>query len=146
MKAIIDTCIVVDALQKREPFFSDAKSIFLLCANLKFDGFLSTKTITDIDHLIHHQTHSNEETRKTLRTLCNLFHLLDTTSLDIQKAISSEVSDFEGAVRIKTAIRSKLDCIVTRNTSDYKKSVFPVYTPSEFIKLVKEESKSSSVD
>ena len=42
MKAIIDTCIVVDALQKREPFFSEAKSIFLLCANLKFDGFLST--------------------------------------------------------------------------------------------------------
>lgn len=146
MKAIIDTCIVVDALQKREPFFSEAKSIFLLCANLNFDGFFSAKTITDIYHLTHQQTHSNEETRKILRTLCNLFHLLDTTSLDIQKAISSEVSDFEDAVRIETAIRSKLDCIVTRNTSNYKKSVIPVYTPSEFIKLVKEESKSSSVD
>lgn len=119
---------------------------FLLCANLQFDGFLSAKAITDIYHLTHQQTHSNEETRKILRTLCNLFHLLDTTSLDIQKAISSEVSDFEDAVRIETAIRSKLDCIVTRNTSDYKKAVIPVYTPSEFIKLVKEESKSSGVD
>lgn len=146
MKAMIDTCIVVDALQKRESFFPEAESIFLLCANLKFDGFLSAKAITDIYYLTHQQTHSNEETRKIIRTLCNLFHLLDTTSLDIQKAISSEVSDFEDAVRIETAIRSKLDCIVTRNTSDYKKSVIPVYTPSKFIKLVEEESKSSSVD
>lgn len=146
MKAMIDTCIVVDALQKRESFFPEAESIFLLCANLKFDGFLSAKAITDIYYLTHQQTHSNEETRKIIRTLCNLFHLLDTTSLDIQKAISSEVSDFEDAVRIETAIRSKLDCIVTRNTSDYKKSVIPVYTPSEFIKLVDEESKSYSVD
>ena len=143
---MIDTCIVVDALQKRESFFPEAESILLLCANLKFDGFLSAKAITDIYYLTHQQTHSNEETRKIIRTLCNLFHLLDTTSLDIQKAISSEVSDFEDAVRIETAIRSKLDCIVTRNTSDYKKSVIPVYTPSEFIKLVEEESKSSSVD
>ena len=143
---MIDTCIVVDALQKRESFFPEAESIFLLCANLKFDGFLSAKAITDIYYLTHQQTHSNEETRKIIRTLCNLFHLLDTTSLDIQKAISSEVSDFEDAVRIETAIRSKLDCIVTRNTSDYKKSVIPVYTPSEFIKLVDEESKSYSVD
>lgn len=146
MKAMIDTCIVVDALQKRESFFPEAESIFLLCANLKFDGFLSAKAITDIYYLTHQQTHSNEETRKIIRTLCNLFHLLDTTSLNIQKAISSEVSDFEGAVRIETAIRSKLDCIVTRNTSNYKQSVIPVYTPSEFIKLVKEESKSSIVD
>ena len=120
---MIDTCIVVDALQKREPFFPEAESIFLLCANLKFDGFLSAKAITDIYYLTHQQTHSNEETRKIIRTLCNLFHLLDTTSLDIQKAISSEVSDFEDAVRIETAIRSKLDCIVTRNTSDYKKTL-----------------------
>ena len=146
MKVMIDTCIVVDALQKRESFFPEAESIFLLCANLKFDGFLSAKAITDIYYLTHQQTHSNEKTRKIIRTLCNLFHLLDTTSLDIQKAISSEVSDFEDAVRIETAMRSKLDCIVTRNTSDYKKSVIPVYTPSEFIKLVEEESKSSSVD
>ncbi len=141
MKAIIDTCVIVDALQKREPFFSDAKSIFLLCANLKFDGFLSAKAITNIYYLTHHQTHSDEETRKILRTLCNLFNILDTTGLDIQKAISSEIPDFEDGVRIETAIRSKLDCIVTRNTSDYKGSEIPVYAPKKFIQIISNECK-----
>ena len=33
MRAVIDTCVIVDALQSREPFCEDAQSIFLLCAN-----------------------------------------------------------------------------------------------------------------
>ena len=33
MRAVIDTCVIVDALQSREPFCKDAQSIFLLCAN-----------------------------------------------------------------------------------------------------------------
>ena len=37
-------------------------------------------------------------------------------------------------------------CGAIEGMRDYKKSVIPVYTPSEFIKLVKEESRSSSVD
>ena len=39
MRAVIDTCVIVDALQSREPFCKDAQSIFLLCANRQFEGF-----------------------------------------------------------------------------------------------------------
>ena len=48
MRAVIDTCVIVDALQSREPFCKDAQSIFLLCANRQFEGFLTAKAITDI--------------------------------------------------------------------------------------------------
>lgn len=51
--------------------------------------------------------------------LLTLFHLLDTTSLDCRKAISSEISDHEDAIMVETAIRSEMDCIVTRNVKDY---------------------------
>lgn len=44
----------------------------------------------------------------------NLLYLLDTTSLDCRKAISSEISDYEDAIMVETAIRSEIDCIVTR--------------------------------
>ena len=30
MRAVIDTCVIVDALQSREPFCKDAQSIFCL--------------------------------------------------------------------------------------------------------------------
>ena len=127
MRAVIDTCVVVDALQSREPFCKDAQSIFL-----------TAKAITDIYYLTHRQTHSDKTTRDILTKLCTLFSLLDTTALDIRKAISAEVSDFEDAVMIETAVRSGADCIVTRNTKDYSKAPLPVYTPEAFIELLAE--------
>ena len=62
MRAVIDTCVIVDALQSREPFCKDAQSIFLLCANRQFEGFLTAKAITDIYYLTHRQTHSGQNT------------------------------------------------------------------------------------
>ena len=90
MKAILDTCVVIDFLQKREPFANTALQIFRAAAGEQF-------------------------------------------------ALSSETTDFEDAVMIETAIRSKVDCIVTRNTKDYLKSPVPVYTPDDFMKALEDE-------
>lgn len=136
MKVLIDTCVIVDALQSREPFYKDAEAIFLLCANRQITGFLTAKSITDIYYLTHRQLHSDKETRNILSKLCSLFALLDTAALDIRNAIFSETSDFEDAVMIETAVRSGLDCIVTRNTADYIKAAIPVYTPAELIRIL----------
>ena len=146
MRVVIDTCIIVDALQTREPFYQDAQSIFLLCANQQFEGFLTAKSITDIYYLTHRQTHNDKATRDVLSKLCALFGLLDTTELDIRKAISSEISDFEDAVMVETAMRSDMDGIVTRNTKDYKKASFSLYSPSDFVKLLTEETNSDCED
>ena len=140
MRAVIDTCVIVDALQSREPFCKDAQSIFLLCANRQFEGFLTAKAITDIYYL----THSDKATRDVLTKLCALFGLLDTTALDIRKAISAEISDFEDAVMVETAVRSGVDCIVTRNTKDYSKAPIPVYAPAAFIELLTETSEDQT--
>ena len=40
---------------------------------------------------------------------------------------------------IETAKRSEADCIVTRNTKDYVNADITVYTPEEFICIVKAE-------
>ena len=140
MRAVIDTCVVVDVLQSREPFCKEAQSIFLLCANRQFEGFLTAKAITDIYYLTHRQTHSDKATRDVLTKLCALFVLLDTTALDIRKAISAEISDFEDAVMVETAVRSGADCIVTRNTKDYAKAQIAVCTPEEFIQQIDEDT------
>ena len=74
------------------------------------------------------------ESRKILNSLLSIVSLLDSASLDIFRALSSEISDFEDAVMVETALRSDIDCIITRNQKDYKKSHVPVYTASEFLK------------
>ena len=134
MRAILDTCVIVDALQNREPFCKDAQDVFLLAANERFTGYITAKSVTDIYYLTHRLTHSDETSREILGKLFKLFDVLDTDGIDCKKAIFSPITDYEDAVMIETAEREEIDCIVTRNVRDYSKSNVKVLTPEAFIK------------
>ncbi|MGN0243439.1 MAG: PIN domain-containing protein [Lachnospiraceae bacterium] len=133
MRVLVDTCVIIDALQNRAPFCEEAQQIFVLIANKQVAGYISAKSVTDIYYLTHRAMHSDCETRRILNTLFALFDILDTTSLDCRKALSSEITDYEDAVMCETAYRSDIDCIVTRNQRDYTKAEVKVYTPKEFL-------------
>ena len=139
MKALIDTCIIVDALQNRAPFEKDAQLIFLAAANNAFTGCITAKAVTDIYYLTHRYTHSGKESREVLNKLFALFDVLDTSKTDCINAAHSDISDYEDAVMIETAIRSKADCIITCNIKVYTKSPVKIYTPTDFIKLLEEQ-------
>ena len=47
MIVLIDTCVILDALQKREPFWEDAAKIFLAAANEKYQGIITAKALTE---------------------------------------------------------------------------------------------------
>ena len=133
MRALIDTCIVIDLLQKREPFFDDAHKVFLSLANRQYEGYISAKSVADIHYLMHHFLHDEAKSRKAVETLFNLFSVLDTTELDCKKAILSPVNDYEDAIMVETALRSGMDFIVTRNLKDYEKSSVQARLPADFL-------------
>ena len=136
MKALLDTCVIMDFLQNREPFAENAKKIMQASAMEMFDGFISAKSATDIYYLTHRCTHSDKESRSKLGKLLTIVNMLDSKADDVFNAISSAVTDFEDAVMIETAARSQMDCIVTRNKKDFTKSSVMVYTPEQFIELI----------
>lgn len=139
MRALIDTCVIIDALQDRKPFSDDSKQIFLYAANNIFGGFITAKSVTDIYYLIHKTTHDNVKTREIINKLFSLFDILDTTGMDCKKAILSDTPDYEDAVMIESALRDELDCIVTRNERDYGKSPVKIYSPKQFIELLSQD-------
>ncbi|MCD7717515.1 MAG: PIN domain-containing protein [Lachnospiraceae bacterium] len=140
MKVLLDTCVIIDFLQRREPFDQEAVHIMRLAAVNQISGFITAKSATDIYYLSHRATHSDKESRLRLNQLLSIIGMLDTSAEDVFHAISSDTSDFEDAVMIETAIRSGMDCIVTRNVKDYEKSKLTVYNPEEFIKSLKEDN------
>ena len=140
MKVLLDTCVVMDFLQHREPFADDAKAIFRAAACESFTGCITAKSATDIYYLTHRCTHSDKEARNKLNSLLGIISMLDSAAVDVFHALSSETTDFEDAVMIETASRSHVDCIVTRNQKDYRKSYVPVYSPAEFLQQLKDES------
>ena len=136
MKVLIDTCVIIDLLQKRNPFFDNAYSIFKGLANYRFEGFITAKSVADIYYLMHHFFHDVAKTRKELNKLFKLFTILDTTELDCKKALQSALSDYEDALMVETSLRCKIDSIVTRNTKDFSKASIKIYSPEDFIKLL----------
>lgn len=136
MKALVDTCVIVDVLQSREPFAADAQAVFLAAANQQIQAYVTAKSMTDLYYLAHRLTHSDHETRQILAKLLYLFDVLDTTAADCRQALASEMSDYEDAVMAATAVRSGMDCIVTRNTKDYAKAQLPILTPRELIQQI----------
>ena len=136
MRVLLDTCVIIDALQERAPFNEDAKKIFLLCANEQFVGYITAKTSIDIYYLMHKVTHDNEKSRFYLNQLFSLFDCLDTTGIDCKKALASPVSDYEDAVMIESATNANVDFIVTRNEHDFSHSTISIISPHEFIKVI----------
>ena len=136
MRVLVDTCVIIDALQNREPFCEDAQALFLAVANQQAEGYLTAKSVAAIYYLTHRLTHSDRETRNILSKLFSLFELLDTTDLDCRKALSSAVVDYEDGIMVESALRSGMDCIVTRNTKDYEKAQITILTPQAFLQKI----------
>ena len=133
ISAVIDTCVVLDVLQKREPFWRDGIEIFYAVAKEEMEGILTAKSLTDLFYIHHRFTHDNEATREALRKLLELFSIADTAAADCQAALIKDSGDFEDAVMMETAKRIKADYIVTRNTKDYAESRVPVLDPKAFV-------------
>ena len=50
--------------------------------------------------------------------------------------LDSGWKNYEDATQHRSAIDEQADCIVTRNTKDYKASIVEVLTPNEFINKI----------
>lgn len=144
MRALIDTCIVMDVLQNRDNFNADAQKIFLAAANKWFVGFLMVKTVTDLYELIHRYMHSDKDTRGVLDTLFHLFELADMAGMDCKRALQSDVPDYADAVMIEAAARMNMDCIVTHSGKDFSKSQVPVYSPAEFLNRIDQQEEENA--
>lgn len=138
MRALIDTCVVLDYLQNREPYFDDALNLAIAAANKEIEGYISASSCTDLYYIIKKSTCNDEATRGILNRLTELFGVADTYAEDCLLALHSNMSDYEDAVMSETAARIGVDSIITRNIKDYKNSKVKAETPSDFLSKLDE--------
>ena len=137
MRVLLDTNVIIDVLQRREPWFENGKAIFLAVAANKITGCITAKEATDIHYISRKQFKGQEnvdfKARKVMKKLFSLFELIDTLGTDCKNALVLANNDFEDAVMIESASRALVDCIVTRNAEHFSDSPVTVYSPEEFV-------------
>lgn len=140
MRVLLDTNVVIDVLQKREPWFESGKAIFLAIANRQITGCLTAKQIADLHFFSRKQftgtENVDEKARKVITGLLGLVEILDTKAEDCQNAIGINNNDYEDAILISTAQREKVDYIVMRNPEHFLHSAVPFLSPDEFLPIL----------
>ena len=139
MKVLIDTCVVLDYLENREPFFDDALNLMITAANGEVDACITASSATDLFYIIHRKLHDNERSREVMKRLTRFLSVIDTEAKDCIMAQESGVSDYEDAVMIESAGRTNMEYIITRNEKDYAASSVPVISPAAFLDHLEQE-------
>lgn len=138
MKVLLDTNVILDVLQNREPWVHDGVRIFRAAAANEITAYVTAKQIADIHFfarkLFSGQESVDEKARQVIGKLMSLFIIADTTADDCMNALSIGNGDYEDAILIACASREKMDCIITRNTEHFTGSHVPAVLPAEFMK------------
>jgi len=134
-RILLDTDISLDFVLARQPFFIEAKEIFLGLAQNKFEAYIASITAINI-YYFGRKEKGRDDTLKELGKLLRLVKICSVNSTILQKAINSLITDYEDAVQHECAAAENLDAIVTRNTKDYINSSVKIYSPSEFLQFL----------
>ena len=132
----LDTNVVIDFLADRKPFAVFTAKLFNFSLSGKIKIYISAVSYNNIFYILR-QSHSNSGTIKLLENLSEFTEITDVTKSIIKNSFKTDFKDFEDAIQYNCALTiSKLDFIVTRDTKDFKKSILPVMTPDEAVKLL----------
>jgi len=136
MKILLDTNVILDIIEKREPYFHDSYKVFMKSAAREFEAIIGAGSVTDIYYITRKNCKDSRQALSYIIDMLKVVSSIDTKTVDIQEAIRLNFPDFEDAVIAATASREGASYIITRNTSDYNKSPVPAITPADFLKKI----------
>ena len=132
MRVLLDTNVVLDVLQTREPFSHHATQLFARVERGELEGVLCATTLTTIDYLLG-RVLSAQQTKDAVRRLLGLFEVAAVTRPVLEAALSSPMADFEEAVLAHAAHQAGVDRIITRNLPAFARSPVPATDPTGFL-------------
>jgi len=136
MNLFLDTNVLIDLIDKRQPFYNDIALIASMAENKEFKLAASSLSFVNTVYVVS----KNVEAKLVLEALKKLRIICDVSNIDeivIDKSLISNFNDFEDAVQYFSALHHKSDMILTRNKKDFKNSEITTMTPSEFLASIK---------
>lgn len=132
MNLFLETNVLIDLIDKREPFYNDIAVIASMAENKKLKLAASSLSFVNTVYVVSR----NIDEKLVLDGLKKFRIICDVSNIDeivIDKSLISSFNDFEDAVQYFSALHHKSDIIITRNKKDFKNSEISVMTPSEFL-------------
>ena len=132
MKVLLDTNVIIDFYEEREPFLEAAERVLLLCAEEKCTGMVSASAVTDIYFLLS-KSLGKTTALDCIKKLLGFLEVAEVGGPDLYKAAAAKMPDFEDAVVAFSAKRAKAERIITRNLRDFEGAPVPAIAPDDFL-------------
>ena len=129
---LIDLNILLDVLQKREPFYEASAGILAAVETGHIRGYMAAHSFTTLFYLVQ-KDKSAAQARATITNLLQFIQVAPVDQGTLEQALNLDYGDFEDAVQMIAAVRCKVDCLVTRNGKDYQPALLPVVKPVDFL-------------
>ena len=129
---LIDLNIILDVLQKREPFYETSAGLLAIAETGRVQAYVAAHSITTLFYLIQ-KGKSSAEARAIITNLLQFIKIAPIEQSTIEQALNLDYHDFEDAVQMISAVQCKADCLVTRNVKDYQPALLPVMQPVDIL-------------
>jgi predicted nucleic acid-binding protein len=140
MKALIDTNVLIDVIQEREPFYLDSKKVLRLVAERKIEGYVSVQSLKDI-YYVTESSKMMKDPFKPIEQISFFFNIIDVSGEDSISALTSDVKDYEDALLGFSAMRNGIKTIITRNKKDFSELEMVVVDPRDISRYLCSEVK-----
>jgi predicted nucleic acid-binding protein len=135
-RVLFDTDVLLDFLFDRKPFSDQTLTLLLACQEKKIIGYLTPVIFSNMYYILRQQA-SDAYVKEKLGLLLSIVRVLPMNEQTVHLAINSSFKDIEDAMQYFCALKNaNIDAILTRNTKDYKKSVIPIFLPSEWLSVM----------
>ena len=130
----VDSDVVLDLALLRLPHVHTSRIVLAMAQNRKFQGVTSSLCIANIYYFLSKE-YGDVPARTFLTKLLNYITVLPINHAAVLESLQLNFEDFEDALQHGAAVHNKCDCIITRNTGDYRKAIISVYHPDEFLRI-----------
>ena len=135
MIVLLDTNILLDALQERQPFDIEAKEILKRSQNGEINCLFTANAATDIFY-IYSRARDVKSAKIALDFLLTHYGVVSVTHEDCINALSLPMDDFEDAVVVICAQKANADYIITRDEKFLQEgSPIKAITAKDFINM-----------
>lgn len=140
-KLLLDTNVVIDYLNRREPFYKDARLLMIAGRVGEFDLWITSSQVTDLIYILSEGGKPSllPDVMERLRIMRAFIDVYASGAREVDRMLSSGWRDPEDSLIFEAAQAMKANAIITRNKADFETTAIKVLDCNEFFIWMKEE-------
>jgi predicted nucleic acid-binding protein len=136
MIVLVDTNVLLDVLQQREPHDAAAARVWKLAEERQITAYVAAISFNNVYYIARKQL-GKAAALDAVKLVRGVFGTVPLDEAVVDAAITAGTSqDFEDSIQSISALRASANYIVTRNVDDFSYRTVPAVTADELLAIV----------